>query len=135
MGISGILRSPRAIGMIVGGLALSALVLSWWARGRQIDALEAHLALCRQQRAEIVATNKRMTAAIERRNAAARTAEAAAKRAAAEQARLADEARARASALEEALGRRLAAIPRTEVPATIEETVKQCERARSYLVR
>jgi len=136
MGIGGLLSSPRTIGMIIGGLALLAIAVSWYVRGQRIDALEARLAQCADQRAMLQANADTLAEQIDRQNAAIRARKAA--RAAAEH--RAREAAKAARAVQAAADARIANILAREstiLPkdaSELEKEIQLCRDARALLV-
>lgn len=131
------LKSPKVIGMVVGGLALAALGLSWHLRGLKIDTLEARLNDCHNQRAALQANVNGLSEEISAQNAAISTLRDETVRRGA----LAAAAEERAQEASEAAQRRIAEIMagrRTELgpEATDDEReIQACRDARLLLVR
>jgi len=136
-----LLKSPRIIGMLIGGLAilggfaLLALALSWHSRGQRIETLEARLAHCHDQRATIVAENESLADSIERQNKATATRIETINRALEAERKRAEKAKRIARQHEEALQARLSSVDRTHIPETLKERVEQCDRALDHLTR
>lgn len=119
---------------IPAGIILAAGVCILMLRG-QVDDLRRQISQCQMAKAVVESNREQFRLEIEARNRAAEAREKALRRSVEEQSRIAAEASERASGAERALQDRLSSIERAHIPATVEDKLAMCERARKALVR